>query len=81
MIAHHGECGVLLNHRPYDVDGLELLRTTVNEITDKNGFSIWMPVHARVIGVSQLMKKPFQFIGMTMNVTDDVIALSLVDLC
>ncbi|KPC17631.1 Unknown protein sequence [Pseudomonas amygdali pv. lachrymans] len=45
MVAHYNFSASAFDHKPHDFQGFNLLRASVNEIADEEGFPLRMGIH------------------------------------
>ena len=53
VIAHHGQGGARLDHRPHDVERLTDLRAAVDEVAEEHGLAGGMTVDAGAADVAE----------------------------
>src|SRR5258708_17445447 len=59
-------------HRPNQLDGLRLLRSTVDQIADKDGGTAGMTPHTIGSVIAQTFEERNQFVILAVDVADDV---------
>src|SRR5713226_8555976 len=72
MIAQNGPSRPRCCHRPNQLDGLHLLRSTVDYIADKDGGTAGMTPHTIDSGIAQMFEERNQFVILAVDVADDV---------
>lgn len=73
VIAHHGQSGSLLDHRPDDLEHLANLRSTIDEIANENHLPRSVAIHFLGLLVAQQFEQPHQLVSMPVNVADQVV--------
>jgi hypothetical protein len=61
-----------LDHRPYQLDGLDLLRSAINQIADEDGRAGPMAVGASRAGITQMLEQRDEFVALTMHIADHI---------
>jgi len=65
--------GTTVDHRADDVDGLQLTRAPINEITDKERRAFGVVPATTAVPVAEPAQKPFECGVVPVDVTDDVV--------
>lgn len=78
VVPHHNLGAAHFDHGSDDLECLDLLTASVDEVTDEDSLTILtrsdMAVGAILLLVAELVQESFQEIGASVDVTDDVIA-------
>ena len=74
MIAHHGACVSCVDHVTDGVNHLDLLRATIDQITQKNGLlTVGRCLSPTFRDIAQLLKHGIQLPGLPVNIPNDVV--------
>jgi hypothetical protein len=76
VIAHDGQSVVTFNHWPDDFKHVSDVRPSVNEVAEEDHLAFRMTVRSQGLLVAEEFKELHQFIGMAVNVADQVVHLS-----
>ena len=74
MIAHDRQRGSGIHHPASRVDGAQLCRTAVDEVSDEDGLPLRVTPGAGRVVIAKFAQQGFQLVGLPVDVADDVIA-------
>jgi HD domain len=75
VITHHRACYASFAHRAGNSENLPLLWAAIYEITNKDHLPLWVPENSFNLGVVESVQQSMQSLGMTMNVTNQIVSL------
>ncbi len=73
MVPHHRLGCLLFHHRPHNANHIADLRPPVNEISAEDRLPPGMPKAASGFLVAHLFKQLHEFVGVAVNVANDVV--------
>ena len=77
VVTEDCECNAGIDHRTHDFKDAGDFRTSVDVVPQEHGTSIfWMPECSRGFRIAEFREQRFQFIRVTVNIPDDVVAMS-----
>ena len=80
VVTHDGLRAAGIDHSPNRHQTVNLTRSTVNEVADKYGGAIWMPISTVRINVTQVIEQGVKLVRLPMNVANDVVSHSYLPL-
>src|ERR1700730_7267517 len=72
MITQNAPSRTHLYHRPHEIDGRDLLRPPIDQISYKDGRAERVPPSAGGIGIAQMSEERNQFVILAVDIADDV---------
>ena len=81
VIAHDGQGGPFFGHGSDDLKRLTDLRSSVDEVAEENHLAFGMPVFALGLVVAQGSEQMYQFIGVAVNITDQIVHDGILEPC
>jgi len=76
VISHHRPCCAGFTHRARNSQDLPLLRAAIDKIANEDHLPSRMPENTFDFGVVELAYQAMQSVGVTMNVTDEIVSLN-----
>ncbi len=70
VVTHNSESSPGIDHGPDDLQRLPDLWASIDEVAEKDGLTLRMPVDAFVFGVPELGEKLLQGVSVAVDVTD-----------
>ena len=74
VIAHDDLSGASLLHPSDDLQDINVLLASVNQVTDEDRLAVGVPVDALRLYVAEAMEESDQFLALAVHIADDVVA-------
>ena len=76
MVTHDGARITLVHHAPRDLEHAKLLRSAIDQVAQEDELAAnGRPVAATVRDVTHLAQQAFEFVRVSVHVSNDVVAL------
>ena len=76
VVPHHHLCTAGIDHGPDDLEGLDLLRSTIDEIANENGLALptafHVPIGPTALDVPEITEEAFEHFGTAVHIADDI---------